>query len=227
MAEKNENSLEAQPLAGKPRRTLAELVKEGLFWAKSLFSIKGLWALLPVLAGVAVVCAGQLSGSETQYWKGGNEIAAVFIMGATTAFFLLRSILFRKRYDCLLLALAVAFLCREIHFQGTSKGVYVAVGIIGAWAWIWRDSILDAMEGKTTLKTVIAGMIWSYFISIIIQRRVFKHVPLGAEFHRFEQSVHVALEEVTENVAHSMFLLVALLGGWKSDDNTENENKTP
>lgn len=220
---KNNGTDEKQPVA--KRREFPTLLREGLAFFKHLFSLKGLWALFPVLIAVAVVCAGQLAGNETKYWKGSNETAAIFIMSATVAIFLLRTILFRQPYDYLLLALSIAFLCREIHFQGTSKGVYVAVAIIGVWAWIWRDSILDAMEGKITLKTAVAGMIWSYFISIIIQRRVFKHIPLGDGFHNFEHSVHVALEEVTENASHLMFFAVGLLGGWKFGDASENEDE--
>ncbi len=192
------------------RRSFGELAGTGVDWLRLVVSLKGFWVLLPVLFGVAVVCVGQASGSETQYWKGWNENAAIVIMGATVAVFLVRVVLFRTKCDLVLLMVAVAFLCREIHFEGTTKGVYVAVGIAGAFAWVWRDDILDTLEGRMTFKRVLAGMIWSYFVSIVIQRRFFKHMPFGMSFHEFEQSTHVALEEVTENVAHTMFLLAGL-----------------
>jgi len=194
------------------RRTFREILQEALEWIKLLATPRGVLVALPVLVGVGVVCVAQLKGVETKYWKGPNEVAAIYIMSAATAVFLLRSILFRQRFDVLLLALAAAFLCREIHFAGTSKGVYVAVAIIGLWGWAWRDSIIDAMEGRRTMKTVLVGMVWSYFVSLVVQRRLGKHLPFGEDFHNFEHSVHVALEEVTENISHTIFLLAGLAG---------------
>jgi hypothetical protein len=185
------------------------ILTELIVWLKAVFSLTGFWAFIPVLIGVGVVYYGESQGSDTRTWKGPCEMIAIWLMGATTALFLLRAILFRTYTDMILLALAASFLCREIHFTGTHKGIYYAIGIIGAWTWLWRDRLLEEVDGKKQLKVAVFCMCWSYLVAIIIQKRVFKEkrLPLLPN----EDLLHVPLEEVTENFSHAAFFLVGLV----------------
>jgi hypothetical protein len=199
-----------------------DLKKEALVWLKSVFSLTGFWSLIPVLMGVGLVYYGHSQGSDTKTWKGTCEVIALWLMGATTFLFLIRTILFRTSLDIVLLALSASFLCREIHFVGTHQGIYVAIAVIGVWTWLWRDKLLEEVDGKKQLKVTMFCMCWSYFVAIVIQRRVFKEkrLPLLPN----EELLHVPLEEVTENFSHAAFLLVGLVSFFFSKKKTEKED---
>ncbi len=201
-----------------------DLQREIPVWLKAIFSLTGFWAFLFVLLGVAIVYYAQSNGDNTQTWKGLCEVIALWLMGATTALFLLRVILFRMKMDIVLLALAVSFLCREIHFTGTHRGIYYAIAIIGVWTWLWRDKLLEEVNGKKQLKVAMFCMCWSYFIAILIQKRVFREKRLPLLPH--EDLLHVPLEEVTENFSHTAFFLLGLISFFfpkkkKKEDTTE------
>jgi uncharacterized membrane protein len=128
------------------------------------------------------------------------------------------------------LIVSISFLCREIHFKGTGIGVYIVVGIAAILTYVWRDKIFDYLQDKVQFKALIFSVIWSYFCAILIQRRVFKEarIPLLP----YEHKIHIILEEITENCAHFMFLLLGIfaiiiskkyLKSIKSQDVQENK----
>ena len=94
-------------------------------------------------------------------------------------------------------------LCREIHFAGTSTGVYVAAALIAAWCYVWRDSlkrhVWRTAKGRWV---IIAG--WSYCVALIIQRRALRFLP-------DEKLWHGWMEEMSENVAHLMLIIATLI----------------
>ena len=202
------------------RRDIKPVLKQ---WAADIFSPVGLWSFFPVFLGVALVYYGHMHGEDTRLWKGVNEVAAIWIMGSVSALFIFKTIVFREKSDMILAALAVSFLCREIHFAGTSRGVYIAISIIGVWTWLWRDALVEEVGGRKHLKIAVFCMVWSYFISIIIQRRLFKEkrIPILPDEHL----VHVALEEVTENFAHAAFFYTGLAGLYYSLKNRKSVTK--
>ena len=59
------------------------------------------------------------------------------------------------------------------------------------------------------MKAVIFCMCWSYLVTLLIQRRVFKagRIPLLPD----ESLVSVTLEEITENVAHLAFMAIGVV----------------
>ena len=130
-------------------------------------------------------------------------------MSVNAAIFTIRMIKYKQKTDIVLWFVAVAFLCREIHFTGTSTGVYIVVAFAAVLGWYWRDEIFDELEGKDLLKAAVFCMIWSYFITIVIQRRAFsaKHLAILPD----EQTLHIGLEELTEDFAHLAFVFVGLV----------------
>ena len=94
-------------------------------------------------------------------------------------------------------------LCREIHFAGTSTGVYVAAGLIAAWCYVWRDS-LKRHVWRTAKGRWIAIAGWSYLVALIIQRRALRFLP-------DEQVWHAWMEEISENIAHLMLIVATLI----------------
>ena len=188
------------------------LLTEGKEWLKVLFSLKGIWAFFPVLIAVGLVYIGHYHGvTEAQWesvWKNRLELTAVPVLSLTVALLIIAVLRAKKRIDIVFLGVSIAFLCREIHFAGTSTGVYIAVGIVAGLAFFWRDTILDELQNENFHKATIFALIWSYFVSLVIQRRAFsaKHLDILPD----EQSVHIGLEEMTEDMAHIIFLLLAV-----------------
>ena len=187
------------------------LLTEGKEWLMTLFTLKGIWSFFPVFIAVGLVYIGHYHGiTESQWesvWKNRLELTAIPLLSMTVTLLLVAVIKAKKRIDIVFLGVSIAFLCREIHFAGTSTGVYIAVGIVAVLAFLWRDDILDELQNENFHKATIFSLIWSYFISIVIQRRAFsaKHLAILPD----EQSVHVGLEEMTEDIAHLVFLLLA------------------
>jgi len=210
----------------KGRRSLSLEINA---WAKAVFSFTGILSFFPILIAVILVYIGHFNGvteaSWGSVWKNRFENAAVVILAFALLLFLIAVIKSSKRIDIVLLVVCTAFLCREIHFAGTSKGVYVVVGIALILAWLWRDRIFDELDGRNLHKIAIFCLVWSYFVAIVIQRRAFsaKHFAILPD----EQSVHVGLEELTEDFSHIVFLLlgvVSLFYALKKDDEKINEN---
>ena len=187
------------------------LLTEAKEWLKVLFSLKGIWSFFPVLIAVGLVYIGHYHGiTEAQWesvWKNRLELTAIPVLSLTVLLLLISTIRAKKRIDIVFLGVAIAFLCREIHFAGTSTGVYIAVGIVAVLAFLWRDDIIDELKSQNFHKALIFSLIWSYFVSIVIQRRAFsaKHLGILPD----EQSVHIGLEEMTEDMAHLVFLFLA------------------
>jgi hypothetical protein len=211
----------------KGRRNLVQDLKD---WLKIIFT-GGAWSFFPVMIAVILVYIGYYHGiTEAKWesvWKNRFEIAAVAILSVTVLLFLLSVLKASKRIDIVFLGVSSAFLCREIHFAGTSVGVYIAVGIFAFLAWIWRDKILDELDGRIQYKAMIFCLVWSYFISLVIQRRAFSAKHLG--LLPAEQSVHIGLEELTEDFSHIAFFALAVMSVYyafkKNREAKETENR--
>lgn len=183
----------------------SDLSKEALTWIKLVFSLKGFWIFIPAILSMVLVYCADAYNWPAILDKGNNEWLAIWLMGITTGVVLIRVLFFSRHLDIILFALAAAFLCREIHFVGTHKGIYIALTVIAIWATYWRNELFKDFASSTPLKITFACMFWAYTLAILIQRRAFRHIiPL-------EDKLHVPLEEVGENVSHTIFLCVALL----------------
>lgn len=184
------------------------ILHEFLDWMKIVFT-SGIWAFFPVIIGIGLTYWIDPQGAHRGVVKDRCEVVAIYLMASVVAVFLLRVFLYKMRTDIVMLILAVGFLCREIHFTGTTTGVYIVAGIAGLLAWIWRDDILDELDGKNQIKAVMFCMFWSYLVTMLIQRRVFKAHRIAILPN--ENLLHIPLEEITENFAHLAFLAVAII----------------
>ena len=133
-----------------------------------------------------------------------EKIHLGLIIGAFVVF-LVTAIKEKEIFRFIMSALCFSFLCREIHFVGTSLGVYIAIAIIAIWAISkWKQVELVINQGK--IKPWLYATGFTYILSQLIARRLLRslHVP-------HEQEVHVLLEETVETVAHSMMLITAII----------------
>ena len=114
----------------------------------------------------------------------------------------------RQLWHLVLLFATVPLFCREIHFRGTSEGLYIGLALIGVWSWRYRRQLLETvMMGQTRFWLIsTAG---TYLLAILIAQRVLRYVSLP-----YEDDLHTKFEEIVENVAHLLFLVTILVGGW-------------
>lgn len=142
--------------------------------------------------------------------KSNHEILAIVIMSLTSAILLYTFCKSTLSVSKAMFALAVAFLCREIHFAGTDKGVYVAVVLIAAWCFLRRENLFKELRERPRLKMMLLTTGTTYFFALLVQRRAFKKI-LPESYKYLEKWIHIPLEEVSENAAHLCFLICAIV----------------
>ncbi len=172
-------------------------------WLRLVFSYRGIWCFTPAVFTIFFVYWAEVY-FKPLILKTPNEVLAIFLMSIVVALFLTRSFRYRLEIDYILLIWGLNFLCREIHFAGTGKAVYIVTVFLVVWVIYRKDYILANIENAKLFQLALTGTIFTYFIAILIQRRVFtpERIPLLPN----EQLMHVALEEVMENVAHAYFI---------------------
>jgi len=117
-------------------------------WMKLLFSLKGFWFFLPCVIGTLATYWFMHHGySDTENTiKPAMESIAVQIIGTAAAICLVRFVIYRTKNDIILLLMAVNCFCREIHFRGTSLGVFIAALVILLLFIIWKNDIIDTIK---------------------------------------------------------------------------------
>lgn len=169
------------------------------------------WPILLALLPVLLVIAGDLWGwaaISAPGCKATYELIAVPLTAAAAAAWLSRACALGSRLALIVAAQAAVFCCREIHFTGTHRGVYVATAVVVVWAltWAWRRRDLLKPENVDWRQvSFLVAAVGTYVLAIVIQKRVFKVIP-------GERDLHIALEEATETMAHILLVLAALVG---------------
>ena len=133
--------------------------------------------------------------------KGVLERAAIWLMVMAFVVWLNAALRARTALHVIMTALAFVFLCREIHFAGTSTGVYVGVVAVGVWAFAWRERLREPLD-RGQVWPWLTATAWTYVLSQLVARRVFRFLPM-------EDPLHVPLEETVETVAHTMLVVTA------------------
>ncbi len=177
------------------------------YWFKLIISLRGIWCFLPAILGIIFVYWAN-NYSTDLILKDYHETLAICIMSIAVILFLIRSLLFRLEIDYILLTMAVNFLCREIHFIGTDNAVVIVGAIVLIWIFYWKDRIWLNIENAKLVQIALVGTAFTYFVAILVQRRVFSidHLALLPN----EANLHVALEEVLENIAHLYFVFIGI-----------------
>jgi hypothetical protein len=154
---------------------------------------------LPAILGIIFVYWAD-SHSQNLILKNYHEVLAIILLSVAVILFLVRSLLYRLEIDYILLTMAANFLCREIHFTGTDNGVVIVGAIVLVWIVYWKGRIWLIIENAKLFQIALIGTAFTYFLAILVGRRVFSidHLALLPN----EANLHVALEEVLENIAH-------------------------
>jgi hypothetical protein len=170
------------------------------------------WLLWPGLLAVGPVVMGLLYLVQAEQWRGAekriNEWYAVCVLGLVVVVLIGRSAWQRSLLYLLLAGFALAAWLREIHYPWTDQGVYVLLLVLIGLAWWWRERLKPLAQAGSFLPW-LKGTMAAYVLSVLIARRVFRNLLPN------EELMHVPMEEVMENVAHSMLLVTALVGSWQ------------
>ena len=177
----------------------------------------------PTLIGpAAMVALIFLAGRfDLSAMKRYSEAVSPPLLGIAAAFFALRAWRTDNPFCAILAGLAVAFTCREIHFEGTDIGIKVALGVLVGWTVLWRKRLTAPLRNITHVRWVAASAL-AYALCMLVQKRVFKTGRLGIIPN--EGVIHITLEEGLELVAHLLLLLSAVMGGWKASTRRGESN---
>ena len=141
-------------------------------------------------------------------------------MGAACVLFLIRAVFYRMEIDYILAVMSINFLCRELHFVGTDNAVVIVAGLVLIWILLRKKQIWASIKYAKLFQISLTGTAFTYFFSILIARRVFSIDHLGLLPN--EANLHVALEEVLENIAH-LFLTFSAIVAFLSINNRDRK----
>ena len=104
--------------------------------------------------------------------------------------------------------LNIAFFCREWHFAGTDKGIYIAISFFAGW-FVYRRTQIEKMITGKRIKIWLFATASCYLFSQIIARRVFSVNHLG--MLPLEGEYFISFEETLEGTAHLMMLFTSII----------------
>ena len=166
------------------------------------------WPALLGSVAMLLVYLAKMIGQEWVVSRESNESIALGLLSVCIVGFVAQAIIFRSEFHLFMLALCVAFFCREWHFPGTTKGIYVALSILAIWAVIRKDKLEIIRDNRLNI------WVWStfgvYLLSQLIARRVFRYVYLPEE-----ALLHILLEETVETMAHTMMIITCFIA-WRA-----------
>lgn len=162
-----------------------------------------IWILpIPILLCVGILLIRQSPiGWLTE--KPVQEIIAptVICLAAALVLFVHRWI--REFFTLLLTLFVWALFLRELHFAGTSNGVYISILLLAWWASSRRDEISGFLKQRS-IGALLSGSIWTYFVTKLFDRHYFSFLP---DYYDWNNNV----EESLETLAHVMvFALVVV-----------------
>lgn len=195
---------------GEPAAGASEAVKSGSARLAAPAGVNWwLWLIPPAVLSGWVACADTWGNpAALPAWL---ETAAIWLVSAAAVVFAARTLVTRNPLHLIVTVLAANLLCREIHFAGTTAGVFVVGGLCVAWAVLWRRKIARAATDRRFVSWLLAAL-WAYLLSQMVAKRIFAARHLG--WIPNEQAIHTSVEEVVETAAHLMFLAAAVLGSW-------------
>jgi hypothetical protein len=163
------------------------------------------WPLLLGPLAMVLVYVAEMTGHQWFVGRGTNENIALVLLSVSVVGFLVQAIIYRSEFLCFMLALCGAFFCREWHFPGTSKGIYVCLAVLGFWAFKRSEKFKVFMDNKR-LSIWIWSTFGTYLLSQLIARRVFRDLYLP-----LEEELHISLEESVETMAHLMMIATCFI----------------
>ena len=174
--------------------------------------------ILPLMAvyGLGHLGLGHLCGRRM------NELIALPLVLISVVGYGLLAWQRRNEFALVMFVLSLGFFCREWHFAGTSKGVYVVAAFVGIW-FVYRRKSIGALIKNTPVELWLWSACLCYGMGVLIARRVFAEKYLG--LLPMEEHYHISLEETMETMAHVMLAATCLVAwlqfGARKDNDTQ------
>tara|TARA_Y100000589_G_scaffold20775_1_gene17052 strand:+ start:2239 stop:2739 length:501 start_codon:yes stop_codon:yes gene_type:complete len=137
------------------------------------------------------------------------EVVALALASTAVGLGIVRLAWQRTEYHLLILLLAASILLREIHWDWTTKFVYIAVAVLAAWGWFWRKRVDGFLNPNPSVRCWLIATAFTYVLSQAIARRAFRDILPEEELYYGDT------EELVENLAHAMLIVCIVAGSWK------------
>jgi hypothetical protein len=187
---------------------------------RNLLAQLRVWFVLPPLALSALVAYLSYSGVYDP-WKPTLESLALWLLAIGTALACVRLFLSRDVFFVWGAAVLLTLLCREIHFVGTSEGVYVSLVLLGLLAVRFHDRL----EGYLAQPFVVNALAMGFFCYVITNTTDQRWWKARSSWPGIpgEEVFHVPLEETMEVVGHLFFIAAILLARRQSGPRSSAE----
>ncbi len=152
----------------------------------------------------------QVSRSQYQISKPQIEDASIVLLGIFFAIILARCLQLRHHFLIWLTLFVGTFLCREIHFAGTSKGVYIAA-IVLLLVLLKNYEAWQEYTKTPMFRNLLFLSLFTYVLSQTVARRAWKIIP-GEEFFAS------ATEEYLEFLGHCFLSMIPVFVRKKKEE---------
>jgi len=166
------------------------------------------WPFMFIPLAILYVYVTSYFGFDWLCAKSFHEPIAFPIVGMSVLSFFWLACKTRNELAIAMTLLNTAFFCREWHFAGTDKGIYIAISLFAGWFIFRREQIEEMITGKR-IKIWLFATAFCYLFSQIIARRVFSQKHLG--LLPLEGEYYVSFEETMESMAHILMFITSLI----------------
>ena len=134
-----------------------------------------------------------------------QEIAAPVVIGLAAGLSIAVHYRLRQLFSLMLACFAVALFLRELHFTGTTFGLYSTVFVLAVWGNAKWERIRDFAANRE-IASLLACAVWTYLIAKMFDRHYLSFLP---NYYGWHDNV----EETLESFGHLMVfaLVVATL----------------
>ena len=172
--------------------------------------------LSPHVLWAPLCCLGMiLAAAHDKLWflrryhqfdiKATQELVGPAVLAAATGLALLLVTVRRKFWLGWLAALAGVLLCRELHFAGTSAGVYVGLLAVAGFGLQHLEMLLPFLRHRLAF-TLLASAFATYIMTVSLDHGAWKFLPGFVNWG-------VSIEETLESCGHLLVLLAVAAAG--------------
>lgn|GEM_PF-1195071 len=173
----------------------------GPFFMYCMRQIVWPWLLVPL--GCAFLFGWLLDHHVFHGLKDFYEFVALKMLQFGVLVTVIRFLVRRDRFLGWLMILAIALCCREIHFVGTSNGVYITLVLLALVLWLKYPWFTGYLASRFNV-TLIATAFFCYFIAVTLDQHWWRSFDAVAR-------VDSSLEERMEVLGHGLMLMLFLL----------------
>lgn len=162
------------------------------------------WVLVvPAVAALVIYLLNTSAAIAPFLTKEAAEIASPIILAVPLALATWLAATRPHVYYKWLALFALSLFLRELHFQGTNTGFYVAIVLLLGWASFARER-LEPFFSNRAVVTLLTTIIWVYLVSKSFDRHVWDHVlPAGTTSNLFEENLEI--------VGHLLFFVLTVV----------------